>query len=54
MYQINRAPSFQIPGLDRFVPIKHDYSGIERGLSALGKGLVTSLEERKLKEALGK
>jgi hypothetical protein len=54
MYQINRAPSFQIPGLDRFIPIKHDYSGIERGLSALGKGLATSLEERKLQEALDK
>lgn len=52
MYTINRAPSIQIPGMDQFTPVRHDYSGIERGLSAAGKGLADYFEERDLERQL--
>lgn len=52
MYTLNRAPGIAIPGLDQIQPIRHDYSGIERGLGAFGEGLAGYLEEKRLRDAL--
>ena len=52
MYTLNRAPGIAIPGLDQVQPIRHDYGGIERGLSALGQGLASYLEEKQRRDAL--
>jgi len=52
MYTLNRAPGIAIPGLDQIQPIRHDYSGIERGLGAFGEGLAGYLKEKQLRDAL--
>lgn len=51
MYTLNRAPAIQIPGMDSYT-VRPNNGGIERGISAIGKGLASYLEEKQLRDAL--